>query len=493
MTSNTTNPIIGRSQEQKILEGLLKSNKAELLALYGRRRVGKTFLIKNFFKRLPCLFFHASGLQKGKLKIQIKQFAIQIGDTFYKGAAITPRNSWLDTFEDLTKAIQLVPARKKVVLFLDEFPWMATKRSGLLEALDYYWNRYWVHDSRIKLIICGSSASWIIEKIINNKGGLHNRVTRTMQLGPFTLGETKNFLAAAGITLNHRQILDLYMVLGGIPHYLSLIRKGLTAHQCIDELCFQKDGALVSEFGRLFASLFQEENIYIDLIRIIAKYRYGIGQSQIIQKKGIPEGGRTVKRLKELEEAGFILEFIPYGHQEKGVYYKIIDEYTLFYLHWMETNLRTIRKQDKSRGYWLSKTQTPGWKSWAGYAFEAICHKHIAQIRNALNIDPGAEIGTWRHVPRLSPEEAGVQIDLLFDRKDGAITICEIKYNEQPFVIDKSYANNLLNKIKTYQKQTRTKKQAFLAMITAGGLKPSMYSEEIITAQVTLEDLFKDA
>jgi predicted AAA+ superfamily ATPase len=252
----------------------------------------------------------------------------RVGKTFYNGAGVMPYRRWLDAFEELTKAIGQINKRKKVVLFLDEFPWLATKRSGLLKALDYYWNRYWSHLKNVKLIVCGSSASWIIKNIINNMGGLYNRVTRTINLEPFTLDETRIYLRTNGIKLNHKHILELYLVVGGIPHYLALVRKEQSAHQCIDELCFQKGGALVKEFSRLFASLFSEAAAYEKLIRVIAKHHSGVGQAELIQKSSASDGGRSVQRLKELEETGFILEFIPYGHQEKGVYYKVVDEFT---------------------------------------------------------------------------------------------------------------------------------------------------------------------
>lgn len=492
MKTKSTSKIIGRAKEQEILTAVLKSKKAEFVALYGRRRVGKTYLIKNFFVKEPCLLFHATGLQDGSLKIQLEQFAKQIGDTFYSGASITPKKRWIDAFEELTKATQQIPPRQKMVLFLDEFPWMATKRSWLLQALDYYWNRYWVHDARIKLIICGSSASWLIEKIINNKGGLHNRVTRTMRLEPFNLHDTAAFLSLLGIRLNQKHVLELYMALGGIPHYLGLVQKGLSSQQAIDELCFQKDGALVDEFERLFASLFQESEHYISLLKRIAKHRYGIGQADLIREGRVAGGGRTVQRLKALEEAGFIISFIPYGHQEKGIYYKVVDEYTLFYLSWIKPNLPTIRKQSQARGHWLSKAQTSSWKSWSGLAFEAVCYKHLPQIQKALSISGDVSVGAWRYAPRNKEAQSGAQIDLLFDRSDNAVTLCEIKYTEQSFLIDKKYALNLLNKVEKYQSETRTKKQIFIAMITGSGLKPSMYSEEIISKEVTLEDLYRE-
>lgn len=370
---------------------------------------------------------------------------------------------------------------------------MATPRSKLITALELYWNRYWVFDKRIKLVICGSATSWIIENIINNKGGLHNRVTRTINLKPFSLHETELFLKENKINLNHRQILDLYIVIGGIPLYWSYIRKGRSAHQCIDELCFQGDGPLVKEFGRLFESLFEDPKPYTELIRVIAQYRHGIGQADLITKSKLPDGGNTVRRLHQLEEAGFITSLIPYGHKDKGVYYVIDDEYCLFYLYWIQPNIKTIAKKATNQGFWLSQSNRPGWKSWSGLSFESVCYKHIDQIRQALGVDPGSVAGTWRLSTKFKDKEGGAQVDLLFDRPDGAITICEIKCSDSPFSIDKAYAQELLRKIDVFRKHTKTKKQLFLSLITTFGLKPTMYSDEIVTNQVTLEALFRPA
>jgi AAA+ ATPase superfamily predicted ATPase len=481
--------IVGRVREQELLRDLIGSKKSEFIAVYGRRRVGKTYLIKNFLSSWPCSFFHVTGLQNGSMKEQQEEFSKQIGVTFYHNAPITQRERWRDAFEDLTKAIETVPKDKTVVLFFDELPWMATPRSRLLTALELYWNRHWVFDKRIKLIICGSATSWIIEKIINNKGGLHNRVTRTLHLKPFCLYETEAFLKEQQIHLEQKQILDLYTALGGVPLYWSYVRKGLSAHQCIDELCFQSNSPLLKEFDRLFQSLFEDPKPYIELIKIVAKHHYGIGQADLIEKAKIPDGGTAVRRLHQLEEAGFVTSLVPYGHKGKGVYYVIDDEYSLFYLRWIEPNLKTVAKKQINEGFWLAQSNQSGWKSWAGYAFESICYKHLDQIRRSLKIDPGAHVGTWRYSPR-KKEKDGAQIDLLFDRMDGAITICEIKNSESPFVIDKSYAQQLTKKIDVFKKHTRTKKQIFIAMITTRGLKPTIYSEELISHQVILEDLF---
>ena len=484
--------IVNRKEEQGILQEVLSSVKAEFVAIYGRRRVGKTYLVKTFFQDKNCIFFQVIGSNSDSLTIQINRFVNEISNVFYSGTDLKQPDTWEDAFLLLTKSLNLVPKNKKIVLFFDEFPWMVTRRSCLVQTLEYYWNRYWIDDSRIKLIICGSSASWIIKNIVNNKGGLHNRLTQLIELRPFTLKGTKDFLIYKGIKLNSSQTLQLYMVTGGIPHYLEQIKRGYSAAQNIDMLCFRQDGLLFKEFDNLFASLFSESSIYIDLIRIIANHHYGINQATLFKKLGDKSrGGSMVSRLKDLEDTGFIISFVPYQHKQKGIHYRLSDEYTLYYLYWVEPLIRTIRKLEKVEGYWESKINSPTWKAWSGYAFESICYKHIANIRKALKLGADAVVGTWSYIPK-TKEEDGAQIDLLFDRQDDAISICEIKYTNKPFELDKQYARNLLNKIEVFKKITKTSKQIFVAMISANGLKPTVYSEELVTDCVTLEDLFKE-
>jgi len=390
--------------------------------------------------------------------------------------------------EMLTNAIEQSRKKKKVVLFFDELPWLVTKKSRFLQALDYYWNTKWSNNKRIRLIVCGSAASWIIKNIVNNRGGLHNRITAQIRLEPFSLNETKSFLKYRKINLNDKQILSIYMVMGGIPHYLNQIEKGLSASQNIDNICFTKNGILFKEFNNLIPALFSEFEIYEELIRLIATQRYGIERSGLIKKSKFSSGGRFDQRLLELEEAGFIISFKPYSHKKRGHYYRMIDEYTLFYFNWIEPIKDSIRHQNKPRGYWENRSQSASWKSWSGYAFEAVCYKHIEKIRSALNIPVTANVGTWRYSPRKGSEEKGAQIDLLFDRDDGIVTICEIKYTDTVFELDKQYTNNLLNKIDVFKKQTKMDKQIFIAMITSNGIKQNMYFKEIISNQATLAD-----
>lgn len=485
--------ILGRQDELAVLEQFYASDKAEFLALYGRRRVGKTFLVRQFFDKKNCTFFYATGIHKASAQQQISELTKEISRTFYQGTEIKQKKNWFDTLELLTQIIQnQTPKNKKIVLFFDEFPWMATHRSKLLQALEYYWNRHWSQDNRIKLIICGSAAAWIIRNIINNKGGLHNRITRALQLEPMSLLETKNFLYGIGIKLNNKQISQIYMVMGGIPYYLSQIDPGLSATQVIEKLAFTKNSFLFREFDNLYSSLFDEAESYIEIVRAIASKKYGVGQEELFGKiKLSSKGGTIVKKLKDLENTGFIISFTPYQHRKKGIYYKIIDEYTLFYFNWIEPVKETLLKQRLRKGYWHSIEKTAGWHAWSGYAFEALCYKHTAQISEALSLSVTSLPSTWRYIPTKLSQEQGAQVDLLFDRDDDVITLCEIKHTDQPFTIDKLYFQKLNQKMAAFKKITQTKKQLFFVIISANGIKKTIYSEEIVNGLVTLDDLFK--
>lgn len=485
--------LVGRESESHTLEQFLGSNAPEFLAIYGRRRVGKTFLIRKFFEKKEVIFFDVTGAKEAPLKEQIKHFTKQIGETFYKNARLASGKNWDETFELLTDAIDNTDGTKKIILFFDEFPWMATKNSRLLQNLDYYWNQHWSKNERVKLIICGSSASWIIEKIVNNKAGLHNRLTRQIHLEPFHLFQTKKFLKNLSINLNNRQIVELFMVMGGIPYYLSKVEKNLSATQLIEKLAFKQKSFFLEEFDNLFSSLFSDANVFVDMIKTIASYRYGIGQEDLLKKMGTAlQGKGGMEKLKALQDAGFIIDFRPHLHKTKGVYYKVIDEYCLFYFSWIVPIKSTLLKKGLLVGYWDKSKVKPGWHSWAGLAFEALCYKHLPQISQALALSPTAIPNAWRYVPRDKNDELGAQIDLLFDRDDDSITVCEIKYSDKPFVITKEYANKLKQKVEIFKRITKTTKQIFIVMIAANGIKPNQYSDELIDDVVILDALFKD-
>jgi len=370
---------------------------------------------------------------------------------------------------------------------------MATKNSRLLHNLDYYWNQHWSNDDRVKLIICGSSASWIINNVIKSRGGLHNRLTQKIHLEPFNLINTKRFLKQQGANLNNKQITQLYMVMGGIPYYLNYVDKNLSSTQIIEKLAFSKGSFLLEEFDNLFASLFDNHEVYIEIIRVIARSRSGIGKRALLEKIGKSHiGGSGINKLSALEDAGFIMSFKPHFHKRRGIYYKLIDEYTLFYLRWIEPIHESLQVRTLDKGNWQEMQNSPAWNSWQGYAFEAVCYKHISQIRKKLSISPTAIANSWRYVAMDKPNDPGAQIDLLFDRRDDAITLCEIKYSNNSFIIDKQYAKNLINKREVFTRNTRTKKQIFIAMIASSGIRDNLYADDLISGVVTLDDLFTD-
>lgn len=487
--------IIARKEEKNQLNRLFNSKRSEFVAVYGRRRVGKTFLIRTFFSQKNCIFFHITGIKEGKIHDQLYEFTRILETTFY-GPQVSLKEpaNWTLAFELLTKTIQQQSFRKRIVIFFDELPWLASQKSGFLTALDYYWNRFWVNMPRLKLIVCGSAASWMIENIIHHKGGLHNRATYRLYLAPFSLRETKSYLKSLGFSYTDRQISDIYMVMGGIPFYLNFLNKNLSVPQNIDYLCFNKNGLLLNEFNILYTSLFHQSEAHQEIIRIMGEKRQGIERTALLKlAKLSTEGGTFNKRLKELEASGFIIHYTPYGHKKRYSCLQLVDEYSVFYMAWIEPALNSILRIDHPNGYWIEQSQSPSWKSWAGYAFEALCFKHLEQIRQTLGINASATIGNWKYIPRKGSDEEGAQIDLLFDRNDNVITLCEMKYTSSAYKLTKSEAHALLRKIEIFKKHTRTQKQVNIALIVFEDIQETIYSQDILCGTVSLKNLMKEA
>lgn len=329
----------------------------------------------------------------------------------------------------------------------------------------------------------------MLEKVINDKGGLHNRLTSKMLLQPYTLKQTEEFLKAKKMKLSRKNILDIFMITGGVPYYLEFLNKSLSVEQNIQELCFAENAPLKDEFPQIFRSLFDHAEHHIQLIKAIAEKRHGLSREEIIQATKIPSGGNLNKKLNELEVAGFIRAYIPFGKEKKQKYYRVIDEYSLFYLRWIEPHASSGFAFP--RHHWHNIVNTPAWSSWAGYSFEGVCMKHFSQIEAALHLDRMLAFpSSWRFTPAKGQSEQGAQIDLLLDRNDDAITVCEIKYSNTPYRLEKAAALNLDNKIEKFKKISKTPKQIFVALITTQGVKPSLWLEDVVNNVLTLEDLF---
>jgi len=395
--------------------------------------------------------------------------------------------TWKEAFSILTILIQKCRGQK-ITLFFDELPWLATRRSGVLEALDYEWNSNWSQISDLKLIVCGSAASWMLDKLINAKGGLYNRITDVIYLKPFSLGESNSYLKSKGIKLSAMQVLELYMVMGGVPHYLNQVEKGRSSAQIINSMCFNEAGLLFSEFNRLFESLFDNSEDHYKIIRKISKNGNSMSRNELLMETGHKSGGGFKKKIQELKLSGFVQEFVPYGKKSRDVAIKIIDEYTLFFLQWIEPiQLKTPMGSSK---YWINAFKQPNYRIWSGYAFEAVCMKHIDNILKAIEIENVAgEIGNWRHISRKGSKQAGAQIDMVIDRVDNSINVCEIKFSNEEYIITKDYAKKLLHKKDLFENVAKPKKQIFLTMITTMGVKKNLYSDDLVDSEVTLKDL----
>ena len=473
--------LIGRKEEQRILKKALASDEAEMVAVLGRRRVGKTFLITEVYQKY--FSFEITGLQKADLKRQLANFSFNLQRQSKGKAPLKEPKNWLAAFQQLVLYLDELPKDKKQVVFFDELPWLASPKSGFLTGLGFFWNSWAVREN-IVVVICGSAASWMIKKVVNNTGGLYNRVTKRIYLKPFTLSETKAFLKSKYLNFTDYQIAQIYMAMGGIPHYLKEIESGKSAVQNIDAICFADNGLLKDEFNRLFISLFAHADKHIAIVRALAIAHQGLTRTQLVKAAKVAEGGNTSKVLSELEQSGFISTYFPFGKKKKGKLFRLTDEYSLFYLKFIED------KNNEGANTWQQLSQTQAFKIWSGYAYENICLKHIPQIKEALKIAGIYSISSSFY-KKGNKKEQGAQIDLLIDRNDQVINLFEIKFYNTEWSLTEAYAKNLRDKLRIFQETTKTKKYLMLSLITTFGIKQNQHSLGFIEKVITLEDLFE--
>ena len=469
--------IIGRKEEQQILMDIHQAEGADMLAITGRRRVGKTYLVRTFFS--DSISFELNGILNATLQQQLQNFDIALNRSFKTRSKKTATTNWLQAFEHLSQELDKLRTRKKLIVFIDELPWLDTHRSGFLSAFDWFWNS-WAAKKNILVIICGSASSWMTSKIINNRGGLHNRVTKIMHLQPFSLSETEAFLKYKNVNLSRYQVLHLYMALGGVPHYLKEVKKGQSATQNIHRICFEKNGLLVNEFDNLYNALFVNARQHISIIQALSSKNKGLSRAEILAATKFTDGGSFTRLLVELEQSDFISSFLPFNKVKKETLYRLTDEYSLFYLKFM---------RNKKNVNWLQLGATQTYKTWSGYAFENVCYKHINKIKEALGIT-----AVYTEVSSIfykgDSKGKGAQIDLLIDRQDKVINVCEAKFYDKPFLISKSYVAELQNKLQVFQNKTGTRKTLFLTLITPYGIEKNQHSIGFVQQEVTAENLF---
>lgn len=470
--------LIGREKEKRILQEALTEEYSQFIAVYGRRRIGKTFLIRESYDNHFC--FQYTGAAKVSSRTQLARFQTALKEQGLKDAL--PLTTWMSAFRELRRFIGLQPEGKKVI-FLDELPWMDAPRSGFLSELEAFWNGWASARKDIVLVVCGSATSWMVKKIIKNKGGLHNRLNHRIALPPFTLKECEALLQSRSIVLTRKQILEGYMIFGGVPYYWSLLERGASLTQEIDRLLFARDGDLFDEFKMLYASLFNKPEPYIKVIEQLAKKKKGLTRLELIKLGKFEDNGRFTEILHDLEWCGFIRGYSFMGRKAKDEIFQLIDHYTLFYYEF-------INGRRRSKNYWQTMQGKPQYNTWCGLAFERACLWHVEQIKMKLGISGVmTDEYAWRYQPDKETDKSGIQIDLLIDRSDGIIDLCEMKYSKKEYAITKDYEDELIRKKTTFAEVTKTKSAVHTVMVTTNGLAHNAYIGEIQN-EVELDDLF---
>ena len=477
LNRHSMSAIIGRAEEQRQLSLLANSSKAEFIAVYGRRRVGKTYLITEHFR--DQLAFYASGVLNAKTLQQKEAFCAALDKI---GALGNEHESWMKLFGTLQNALQLrVDAGQQTIVFLDEIPCFDTQRADFVPALDHFWNTWASHYANIKLIVCGSATSWIVKNIVDSHGGLHDRLTFEMHLHPFTLAETEQYLQNSGVKWTRMMIAQAYMAFGGIPYYMSLILPGESLAQALDRLYSKPTGILRREYERLFASLFKIPEPYMNIISILSKNHKGLTREEIAGKMRMQSGGTLTKWLRDLKNCDFIRSYRVYSRKIKqnSELYTLTDMFTIFHLHFHAV----IGEEEK---FFSKNLKTSDLLAWQGLAFERVVMQHIPQIKQSLGIH-GIEVDYYQW--RSSSSSPAAQIDLILDRADGIVNICEMKFSQTPYLIKKAEYDKLQNRLFAFQSETQINKGIQLTFITSYGLHPNEYANDVVQ-QVTLEDLF---
>lgn len=470
--------IIGRKREKDDLMQCLRSKRPEFVVVYGRRRVGKTYLIREFFNNR--FSFYATGLTDEKMKGQLRGFNASLEEYGLEGDGL-PKD-WFDAFSRLRKLLESdevyrEPINNRRVVFLDELPWMDTPRSDFKSALDHFWNSWASSQEDLVLIVCGSATSWIISNLLTNKKGFHNRTTRRIHLAPFTLAECEELFEFNDMVMTRSQMIESYMIFGGVPYYMNLMDQRLSLAQNVNELCFKAYGTLHDEYYSLFRSLFDKPEKHMAILEALARNKDGMTRTALSKEKNIGGGSVLTKNLRELEECGFVRKFSTMSTSKGESLYQIIDPFSLFAIEYLN---------DKRFDSWNEYINSPGYNSWRGNSFEIVCLNHIDQIKSALGIS-GIETRefAWR-----SRSGKGAQIDLIISRKDGIINLCEMKYTNEPYALDAEEYEKIRNRLTQFQNEAETKDAIHVTMVCGTGYKQNKYSG-IVQNVITGDELFE--
>lgn len=462
--------IVGRKEEMKELQRIYDSGSSEFVVVYGRRRVGKTYLIREFFH--DDFVFYATGVARGNRTEQLAQFNSSLARYGDSEDQTAPEN-WFLAFGRLEKLVAKSRKQRKVI-FLDELPWMDTPKSDFVKALEMFWNVWASARNDIVLIVCGSAASWMVGNIIRNRGGLHNRLTFKLKLNPFTLSETKEYLLSQKIKWDNLSIAECYMILGGIPYYLHLLDKSRSLAQNIDRLFFSESALLEDEFDNLYNSLFAKSEEYVRIVEALAKKKSGFSRDEIVARSGLSNGGGLTRKLDALEQCGFIRKYKAFG--EVSYTFQLIDFFTLFYFQFVKG--RNTVDSDT----WQHLVATNSYKTWRGLAFEKLCFAHLPKIKSVLGIS-GVLTNTCSYY------SSQAQVDMIIERADRAVTVCEMKCSDEPYALTKAEYEKIANRLSVLREYYK-RKNIFFAMITSFGLVRNSYAINYVQNEIILDDLF---
>ena len=473
--------LVGRKNEQEHLDAIMESRESEFVVVYGRRRVGKTFLVNNYFG--DSYTFKYTGIAKKSKSEQLTNFSTAL-NRYADGKRYTKPRTWYEAFDDLRDVLEnKKQSNKKRIIFIDELPWMDSRGSNLISALEHFWNDWAVTQNDLVLIVCGSATSWITGKILKNRGGLHNRVTQKLYIKPFTLHECREYLASRDIVMDNKDIAECYMIMGGIPYYLKQIRRGASLAQNIDEIFFQERGRLDDEFEALFASLFDKSDNYIKVVDALCKKRKGLTRDEILEATKQNSSGAFTKILKNLVDCDFIRFYKGLGKKTKDGLYQLVDPFTLFYYNYIK------RYGTVDKAFWQSQIGTPRHNTWAGLAFEQLCLNHHRQIEKKLGISGViTQVFSWSAAKN---SEEGGQIDLVIKREDRIINVCEMKFYDGPYLMKKKDYEDMQRRIRSFRSEHKECKTIHPVLVTIEGLKTNEYSK-IFQNVVLLEDLFAE-
>ena len=476
--------MIGRTSETDILNKLYLSGNAELVAVYGRRRVGKTFLVDETFS--GRITFRHAGLSpsdenaRGLLQAQLNHFYNSL--VIHGMEPCDKPSNWLDAFFLLEQHLQKIDDGSRQLVFLDELPWLDSPRSGFLQAFEGFWNTWGCHRKNLMVIVCGSANSWIQDQLINNHGGLYGRLTYEMKLSPFNLRECEEFYQSQNVNYSRYDIVQSYMIFGGIPYYLGYIDNSMSLAQNVDRLFFARQGILKNEFDRLFNSVFSSPEAVKSIVRLLYTRNAGFTRKEIIENLGVSDGGILSKNLNALIASDFVIKYVPFGFSKRQEHYKLVDPFCMFYLHFVD------KSKNSNEKFWQQNTSAQPIVSWRGFAFENVCFNHVEQIKKVLGISGViSSVSAWS---KKGGDEDGTQIDLLIHRNDNVINMCEIKFLSEDFVVDKQYYRVLLSRPERLKQFVSPKVSIYNTLITTFGLKQNEYSG-VFTSTVTMDDLFE--